>query len=157
MWKPYLDMIKLHCTGALNILDRFHIVAKLNLAIDVVRAGEARQLSRTAKPPVLKKVALVSASSVREPDRTPSASSLREVLRFNLRAYGPTSSKNNFPAILDYESTRMGRQIPGSCGAGRSCFAHRPLRNSLAQYATIETVLNYFRARKAFSSGIVED
>jgi hypothetical protein len=55
MWKPYLDMIKLHCTGALNILDRFHIVAKLNLAIDEIRAGEAHQLVRDGYEPVLKK------------------------------------------------------------------------------------------------------
>jgi len=27
MWKPYLDLIKQHCTHALNILDRFHVVA----------------------------------------------------------------------------------------------------------------------------------
>jgi transposase len=34
MWKPYLDLIEQHCTNTLNIQDRFHIVAKMNLALD---------------------------------------------------------------------------------------------------------------------------
>lgn len=41
MWKPYLELIAQHCTNALNILDRFHVVAKMNKAIDEVRASEA--------------------------------------------------------------------------------------------------------------------
>ncbi|MBS1172657.1 MAG: family transposase [Proteobacteria bacterium] len=55
MWKPNLDLIKKNCTGALNILDRFHVVAKLNLAIDETRVGEARQLIADGYEPVLKK------------------------------------------------------------------------------------------------------
>jgi len=39
MWKPYLKVIKKKAGHALPILDRFHIVAKLNKAIDEVRAG----------------------------------------------------------------------------------------------------------------------
>ena len=42
MWHPYLDVIAKHCPQALNILDRFHMVTKLNKALDEVRAGEAR-------------------------------------------------------------------------------------------------------------------
>ncbi len=52
--KPYLDLIKKNCTGALNILDRFHAVAKLNLALDEIRSGEARQLMRDGYEPVLR-------------------------------------------------------------------------------------------------------
>ena len=55
MWKPYLQLIKQHCTNALNILDRFHVVAKLNVAIDEVRASEARCMAEDGYEPVLKK------------------------------------------------------------------------------------------------------
>ena len=55
MWKPYLKLIEKHCTNALNILDRFHVVAKLNLALDELRAAEARQLVQDGFEPVLKK------------------------------------------------------------------------------------------------------
>ena len=48
MWKPYLDLIAKHCTNALNILDRFHIVAKMNEALDDVRAAEARRMAKRA-------------------------------------------------------------------------------------------------------------
>ena len=46
MWRPYLEVIARHCPRALNILDRFHMVAKLNKALDEVRAGEARRMVR---------------------------------------------------------------------------------------------------------------
>jgi len=46
MWKPYLRVIRERCTNAVNILDRFHIVAKTNEALDDVRAAEARRLAQ---------------------------------------------------------------------------------------------------------------
>ena len=42
MWEPYLKVIREKCSEALHILDRFHIVAKMNKALDEVRAGESR-------------------------------------------------------------------------------------------------------------------
>jgi transposase len=54
MWKPYLDVIAELASQAINVLDRFHIVAKVNKAVDEVRAGEARELVRQGYEPVLK-------------------------------------------------------------------------------------------------------
>jgi hypothetical protein len=45
MWQPYLDVIRQNCSQALHILDRFHIVAKMNKALDEVRAAESRQMA----------------------------------------------------------------------------------------------------------------
>ena len=42
MWEPYLKVIREKCSEALHILDRFHIVAKMNKALDEIRAGESR-------------------------------------------------------------------------------------------------------------------
>jgi transposase len=39
MWEPYLKVIREKCSEALHILDRFHIVAKMNKALDEIRAG----------------------------------------------------------------------------------------------------------------------
>jgi transposase len=33
MWEPYLKVIREKCSEALHILDRFHIVAKMNKAL----------------------------------------------------------------------------------------------------------------------------
>src|SRR6202142_2254652 len=55
MWEPYLKVIRQKCSDALHILDRFHIVAKMNQALDDVRAEEARRLKQAGDHPVLKK------------------------------------------------------------------------------------------------------
>ena len=54
MWKPYIKVIKKKAGQAIHILDRFHIVAKLNKAIDKVRAGEHRQMQKDGYEPLLK-------------------------------------------------------------------------------------------------------
>lgn len=54
MWRPYLNVIAKRASAALNVLDRFHIVAKLNEAITKVRAEEARTLSAKGYEPILK-------------------------------------------------------------------------------------------------------
>ena len=55
MWEPYLKVIREKCSEALHILDRFHIVAKMNKALDEVRAGESRRIASEGRVPVLKK------------------------------------------------------------------------------------------------------
>jgi len=53
MWKTISDMIKLHCTGALNILDRFTSVPKLNLPSDE-SCGRSTPLVKDGYEPVLR-------------------------------------------------------------------------------------------------------
>ena len=55
MWEPYLKLIREKCSEALHILDRFHIVAKMNKALDEVRAEETRRMRLQGRAPVLKK------------------------------------------------------------------------------------------------------
>ena len=55
MWKPYLRVIREKCSQALHILDRFHIVAKVNEAVDDVRSAEAKRMLRDGYEPVLRK------------------------------------------------------------------------------------------------------
>jgi transposase len=50
LWKPYLDVIREKCSQAWHIFDRFHIVAKMNKALDEVRAGESRKMASTSFP-----------------------------------------------------------------------------------------------------------
>ncbi|MCG8001754.1 MAG: transposase [Candidatus Thiodiazotropha lotti] len=47
MWKPYLKVAAKKAGNAINILDRFHIMAHLSKAIDEVRADEAKELKQT--------------------------------------------------------------------------------------------------------------
>jgi transposase len=55
MWKPYLNVLAQEVSGAIHVLDRFHIIQAMNKAIDEVRAEEARRLKRDGYEPVLKR------------------------------------------------------------------------------------------------------
>jgi len=54
MWKPYLKVIAKKASHAIHVLDRFHVMQKMNKAIDEVRATEAKQLEQDGYEPVLK-------------------------------------------------------------------------------------------------------
>ena len=156
MWKPYLDLIKNNCIGALNILDRFHVVAKLNLAIDEIRSGEARQLVKDGYEPVLKKSRWCL---LKRPKNLTGAQriKLREVLRYNLKSVRAYLFKEYFQHFWDYDSpTWAGKFLDQWCAE-----VMRSRIDPLKQFARTvrnhrELLLNYFRARKAFSSGVIE-
>ncbi|NDP47755.1 MAG: ISL3 family transposase [Sulfuriferula multivorans] len=156
MWKPYLDLIKQNCTGALNILDRFHVVAKLNKAIDEIRAGEARQLVKDGFDPVLKKsrwCLLKRPQNLTDHQRI----KLKDVLRYNLKSVRAYLFKEYFQQFWEYESPAWaGKFLDQWC---KEVMRSRidPLKKFVGTVRKHrELLLNYFRARKAFSSGIVE-
>lgn len=156
MWKPYLQLIEKHCTNALNILDRFHIVAKLNVAIDEVRASEARRLVQDGFDPVLKKsrwCLLKRRENLTDKQRV----KLRDLLRYNLKSVRAYLLKEYFQQFWDYDSpTWAGKFLDQWCiQVMRSRID--PLKKFVrTMRAHRELLLNYFRARKAFSSGIIE-
>ena len=156
MWKPYLDLIARHCTQALNILDRFHVVAKLNLALDEVRASEARRMAREGYEPVLKKkrwCLLKRPENLTDTQRT----SLRELLGYNLRSVRAYLLKEEFQLFWDYDA-------PAWAAKFLDAWCTRAMRSRIEPVkkfartirAHRELLLNYFRARKQFSSGVVE-
>ena len=54
MWKAFLKVVKKKAANALHVLDRFHIMALMNKAIDKIRAGEAKRMKRDGYEPLLK-------------------------------------------------------------------------------------------------------
>ena len=156
VWKPYLQLIAKHCTRALNILDRFHVVAKMNLALDDVRAAEARRLVQDGYEPVLKKsrwCLLKRPATLTDNQRV----KLRDVLRYNLASVRAYLLKEAFLAFWEYDSPvwagkfldEWTQQVMRSRIEPMKKFA-RTLR------AHRELLLNYFRACKAYSSGVIE-
>jgi transposase len=149
-------LIEQHCTNALNILDRFHIVAKLNLALDEVRASESRRLVQDGYEPVLKKsrwCLLKRRTNLTQKQRV----KLRDVLRYNLQSVRAYLFKEYFQQFWDYDSpTWAGKFLDQWCTeVMRSRI--EPLKKFVRTVRNHrEPLLNYFRARKAFSSGIVE-
>lgn len=156
MWQPYLDVIRQKCSQALHILDRFHIVAKMNKALDQVRAAETRKIAREGHQPLLKKSRWCILK--RKENLTPKQQHrLRDLLRYNLQTVRAYLLKEDFQQFWKYNSPTwaglfldfwcsqtMRSRIDPMKKIARSLRTHRPL------------LLNYFRARKEFSSGVVE-
>jgi transposase len=156
MWKPYLQLIAKYCTGALNILDRFHVVAKLNVALDEVRAAEARRMARDGYEPVLKKkrwCLLKRPENLTDNQRM----SLRELLGYNLQSARAYLLKEEFQQFWDYDSAAWAAKFLDRWCAQAMRSRIEPVKKfarTLRNHRDL--LLNYFHARKQFSSGIVE-
>jgi len=156
MWKPYLKVIREKCSAALHILDRFHIVAKMNKALDEVRAAEARRIAFEGRIPVLKKsrwLLLKRGDNLKTEQRF----RLRDLLRYNLQSVRAYLLKEAFQQLWDYNSaTWAGKFLDEWCGqVMRSRIEPmKKIARSLRDHR--ELILNFFRAQKLLSSGVVE-
>lgn len=156
MWQPYLQLIAQHCTQALNILDRFHVVAKLNLAIDEVRAAEARRLVHDGYEPVLKKsrwCLLKRKDNLTDHQRI----RLRDLLRYNLKTVRAYLLKEDFQQFWDYQSPTWAGKFLDQWSSQVMRSRIEPMKKFARTLRSHrELLLNYFRARKQFSSGVIE-
>jgi transposase len=156
MWRPYLEMIARHCPQALNILDRFHMVAKLNKALDEVRAGEARRMVREGYEPVLKKkrwCLLKRPENLTDKQRL----SLRELLGYNLKSVRAYLLKEEFQLFWEYVSPVWAAKfLDAWCKRAMRSRIEPVKRFARTVRAHRELLLNYFKAKKQFSSGVIE-
>jgi transposase len=108
MWKPYLNAAARWTPAALRILDRFHIVKKLNEAIDEIRRQESRALEQAGLAPLLKKMRWAFLKRRRNWDPFPApphARPRRQRLAHDARLH----SGGGFPALLDLLLAQLGR------------------------------------------------
>jgi transposase len=156
MWEPYLKVIREKCSDALHILDRFHIVAKMNQALDDVRADEARRMKQEGFHPVLKKsrwLLLKRQENLTGKQRF----RLRDLLRYNLKSVRAYLLKEAFQQLWDYNS-------PAWAGKFLDEWCRHVMRSRIEPMKKIartlrrhrELILNYFHAQKLLSSGVVE-
>jgi transposase len=156
MWQAYLKVVAKKASQAIHILDRFHIMSHLNKAIDEVRAAEAKDLVRQGYEPVLKKTRWLL---LKRPENLTAEQdlSLRQLLQYNLKAVRSYLLKEEFQFFWEYCSAHWaGRFLDRWCT--------RVMRSRIAPMQKVarmlrghrELILNWFRAKKAFSSGVVE-
>ena len=156
MWRPYLEVIARHCPQALNILDRFHMVAKLNKALDEVRAGEARRMVREGYEPVLKKKRWCPP---KRPENLTDKQrlSLRELLAYNLKSVRAYLLKEEFQLFWEYDSPAWAAKFLDAWCKRAMRSRIEPVKRFARTVRTHrELLLNYFRAKKQFSSGVIE-
>jgi transposase len=128
----------------------------MNDALDDVRAEEARRMRQQGYEPVLKKSRWLLLK--RKQNLTGNQSfRLRDILRFNLKTVRAYLLKEEFQELWEYDSpTWAGKFLDLWCRqVMRSQIdPMKKIARSLRQHR--ELILNYFRAQKQFSSGVVE-
>jgi len=156
MWKPYLKVIAKKAGQAIHVLDRFHIMAKMNKAIDQVRAGEAKRLKEDGYEPVLKHSRWCLLK--REENLTEKqAVKLSELLQYNLQSVRSRLMREDFQRFWEYI-------YPACAGKFLDEWCTRTMRSkiepmkkvagTLRRHRTL--ILNWFRAEGTISAGIVE-
>ena len=156
MWKPYLTVVADRARQAVQVLDRFHIMSHFSKAIDEVRAVEARKLAAAGKAPVLKNSRWLL---LKRPAHLTDAQDdrLKDLVRRNLRTVRAYLLKEDFQLLWGYVSPYWAARF-----LDRWCT--RTMRSRLDPMKEVarmlrshrDLILNWFRARGQFSSGIVE-
>jgi transposase len=109
MWAPYVEVVKRRASGATLVFDRFHVVAKLLLAVDKVRTAEAKAM-RSRYPKVLahtRYIFLKNPENLTEWERI----KLRDLERWNLRTVRAYLLKELFNRLWSYKRKAFARRF----------------------------------------------
>jgi len=155
MWRAYIRVIAKKAPQALHILDRFHIVSNLNKALDEVRAKEARKISHEGYEPLKRS----RWCFLKRPENlTPMQGiKLRELLQTNLKTVRAYLLAQQLRYFWEYSH-------PGWAGKFLDNWCTLVMRSRIEPIKKIarqlrrhrELILNWLRAKKLFSSGVVE-
>ena len=156
MWRAYIKVIKKKAPQAIHILDRFHIVAKMNKALDEVRAAEYKKMKDDGYEPILKHSRWCLLKRKENLTEKQDAK-LKDLLKYNLQSVRAYLLKEDFSGFWDYIS-------PSWAGKFLDRWCTRTMRSKIEPLKKVAKtlrshkplILNWFKAKKAFSSGIVE-
>ncbi len=156
MWKPYLKVIAKKASDAIHVLDRFHIMQKMNKAIDEVRAAEVKRLKADGYEPILKRSRWCLLKR-RENLTSKETVKLSELLQYNLRSVRAHLQREDFQRFWEYVS-------PAWAGKFLDQWCTRTMRSRIEPMKKVartlrnhrELILNWFRAKGAISAGTVE-
>lgn len=157
MWKPYLKVIRKKAINALNILDRFHIVKKLNEAVDKVRREEVYKAKKDGFTATKLKKTKYCFLKNKENLTVNQQTRLNDIIKCDFASVKAYFLKEAFRHFWSYTTWRWAEwfldkwcdEVTDSgleplCGFVNTLNKHRHL------------IENWFKAKKAYSSGIVE-
>jgi len=156
MWKPYLNVIAQMAKEALHVLDRFHIAAMMNKAIDEVRASEAKEMQAKGYQPVLKHSRWCL---LKRPENLTEKQEIKlaELLRYNLKVVRSYLLKEDFHFFWEYISPSWAEKfLNGWC---KKVMRSRigPMKKIAQTLRTHKKlIMNWFEARDVISLGAVE-
>jgi transposase len=156
MCQAYLNVIAEQATGALHVLDRFHIMKSMNEAIDEVRRHEARRMKEDGYEPLLKHSRWCL---LKRPENLTDQETVKlaELLKYNLQSVRSHLMREDFQRFWEYVS-------PGWAGRFLDQWCTRAMRSKIEPMKKIarslrshrDLLLNWFRAKGTISSGSVE-
>jgi transposase len=156
MWRQYLNVIAEQIPAALHVLDRFHIMRNMNMALDEVRRAEVAQLRRDGYEPILTKARWCL---LKRPENLTEHQEVRlkEILQYNLKSVRAHLLREDFQRFWEYTSPEWAMKF-------LDAWCTRSLRSRIGPMKKIarslrrhrHLILNWFRARGTISSGVVE-
>ncbi len=157
MWRPYLKVIAKKAPQALNILDRFHIVSHLSKAVNQVRIEEVKRLKEEGYDAgVLHHTKYCFLKNPK--NLTPNQEAkLDDVLGYDLKSVRAYLLKESFQLFWDYESPYWAQWYLKKWCAKAMRSQLDPIKKFVKTLRAHEPlIMNWFKAKKAYSSGIVE-
>ncbi len=156
LWKAYLKVIAKRLPQAIHVLDKFHMVAHLHKAVDEVRREESTRLAKEGYEPILKKSKYCFLK--RPENLTPNQElKLGELLQYNLKSLRAYPLKESFRALWEYESVRWAKWYWKNWSARAMRSQLEPIKKFVKTMRHHkELIFNYWKAKKAFNSGVVE-
>jgi len=157
MWKPYLKVIAKKAPQALNILDRFHIVSHLTKAVNQVRVDEVRRLKEDGYDEAV--LRHTKYCFLKNPQNlTPKQEAkLDDVLGYDLKSVRAYLLKESFQLFWDYDSPYWAEWYLEKWCKRAMRSRLEPIKKFVKTIRTHQPlIMNWFKAKKAYSSGIVE-
>jgi transposase len=156
MWQAYLKVLREELGHAIHVLDRFHVMKKMNEAIDAVRREESRLVKNTRYEQVLKHSRWCL---LKRPENLTDQQTvkLQELVKHNLRSVRARLMREDFQRFWEYRS-------PGWAGKFLDEWCKRAMRSRLNPMKKVASslrnhrglILNWFRAHGTVSAGTVE-
>ncbi|HMB03422.1 MAG TPA: ISL3 family transposase [Isosphaeraceae bacterium] len=156
MWQPYLKVIAKKAAQAVHVLDRYHLMAKMNQAIDDVRAEEAKRLKQRGEAPVLRHARWCL---LKRPENLTErqAVKLSELLKCNLQAVRAYLLREDFQRFWKYRSPWWAERFLKQWCTRTMRSKIEPMKKVARTLRSHEAlILNWFRAKGTLSSGVVE-
>ena len=156
MWKAFLSVVRVRCSTAIHVLDRFHVMQLLSKAIDTVRRQEVRSLRVAGRPALLTKTRWLLLKR-RDHLTIDQRGRLRQLLRLNLRSVRACLLKEAFERFWTYRSSLWAERFLAR-------WTTMAMRSRLPPFKTFATtlrkhkreLLNWFAARGLFAHGATE-
>jgi transposase len=156
MWRAFLSVVRVRCSSAIHVLDRFHVMKLLGDAVDRVRRDEVKRLAEQGKPAMLTKTRWLLLKR-RDHMNRDERSRLRSLLTINLRSVRACLLQEEFQHFWTYWSyahagrfldrwttAAMRSQLPAFKKVARTLRRHR------------RELLAWFAARGLFAHGATE-